>query len=311
MTSMNSWGSYPSIFNLGHRYLTELLLDPVLVEEKIDGSQFSFGVFEDEVGHRYVRCRSKGAEINILAPEGMFKKGVQWVLDNKEQLEVGWTYRGEYLVKPKHNALAYDRIPNNNIIIFDINTGEEAYLVREHKVYEATRIGLETVPLIYYGRVNDVQQFRTYLDTVSCLGGQKIEGVVIKNYNRFGLDKKVLLGKFVSEEYKEVHKAEWKITNPSTGDVINNLINELKTPARWHKAILHLRDAGALTDTLKDIGLLIKEVPNDIEKEEIEYIKTKLYEYAWPQIRRGVIAGLPQFYKEQLLTKQFEGGETK
>src|SRR3990172_7407672 len=115
---MSSWHSYPSVFNLGHRYLVELLLDPVLVEEKIDGSQFSFGVFEDEHSSKFVRCRSKGVELNILAPDKMFKPGVQWVLDNQDRLNVGWTYRGEYLCKPKHNALAYDRVPNNNIILF-------------------------------------------------------------------------------------------------------------------------------------------------------------------------------------------------
>ena len=55
-----SWHSYPSIYALGHRYLEELLLDPVLVEEKVDGSQFSFGVFEHPEGPE-LRCKSKGA----------------------------------------------------------------------------------------------------------------------------------------------------------------------------------------------------------------------------------------------------------
>jgi RNA ligase-like protein len=307
---MTSWHSYPSVYNLGHRYLTELLLDPVLVEEKIDGSQFSFGVFEDEQGTRFVRCRSKGAEINVLAPDNMFKKGVQWVLDNQERLNVGWTYRGEYLCKPKHNALAYDRIPNNNIIIFDINIGEEEYLSYEWKAQAALDIGLEVVPQVHYGKIEDLNHFRMLLDTTSCLGGQKVEGVVIKNYNRFGLDKKVLLGKFVSESYKEVHGREWKADNPSKQDVVQMLIASLKTPARWNKAIEHMRDAGKLEDSPRDIGVLMKEVPTDIEKEEMEYIKDKLYQWAWPHIRRGVTGGLPEFYKERLLARQFEHGGT-
>ncbi len=36
---MNSWHSYPSIYNLGHREVAEILKSPVNVEEKIDGSQ--------------------------------------------------------------------------------------------------------------------------------------------------------------------------------------------------------------------------------------------------------------------------------
>jgi len=39
--------SYPSIYNLGHHAIATLLDAPVLVEEKVDGSQFSFEAFRD------------------------------------------------------------------------------------------------------------------------------------------------------------------------------------------------------------------------------------------------------------------------
>lgn len=42
---MDSFHSYPAVFNLGHKAIESLLTSgPVIVEEKIDGSQFSFGV---------------------------------------------------------------------------------------------------------------------------------------------------------------------------------------------------------------------------------------------------------------------------
>jgi hypothetical protein len=307
---MSSFHSYPSIYSLGHRYLADLLLDPVLVEEKLDGSQISFCIDNWDGGPEYLRVRSKGAELNILAPDSMFKKAVEYIQSIQDKLTQGWTYRGEMLCKPKHNALAYDRVPLNNIAIFDINPGEEAYLPYLQKVVEAARLGFEVVPQLYYGTVEDLEQFRTLLDTTSYLGGQKIEGVVVKNYNRFGIDKKVLLGKFVSEAYKEVHAHEWKTNNPTKQDILDSLITSLKTPARWNKAIQHLHEAGTLEDSPRDIGLLMKEVPLDIQKEEIDYIKDKLYEWAWPHIRRGVVGGLPDWYKEQLLAKQFENGDT-
>ena len=53
-----SWHSYPSIFALGHRALAELFLDPVVVEEKVDGSQFSFGLFEEN-GEHILRARDR------------------------------------------------------------------------------------------------------------------------------------------------------------------------------------------------------------------------------------------------------------
>lgn len=301
---MESWNSYPSIYALGHRAIADLFKEPVIVEEKIDGSQFSFGVFEIE-GERVLKCRSKGAQINVIAPDGMFKLAVETVQKIADQLTPGWTYRGEYLMKPKHNALAYDRTPKDHIILFDIAVGPDYYVSYEAKAQEAERLGLEVVPRIYQGIVEDAQQFRSYLETTSCLGGQKVEGVVIKNYTRFGIDKKPLMGKFVSEAFKEVHAREWKESNPRQGDILERLIESLRTPARWNKAIQHLREAGVLEDSPKDIGLMMKEVPQDVEKEEREFIASKLYEWAWPHIRRGVVRGLPEWYKERLVEQQF------
>ena len=138
---MSSWKSYPSVFNLGHRVLAELFSDPVLVEEKIDGSQFSFGLIGG-----VLRVRSKGAEMNSEAPEKMFDKAVETVSTLAPVLVPGYTYRGEFLRTPKHNTLAYDRTPVGHIIIFDINVDEESYLTYEDKKIEATRLGLEVVP---------------------------------------------------------------------------------------------------------------------------------------------------------------------
>lgn len=311
---LESWHSYPSIFALGHRALSELLLDPVIVQEKVDGSQFSFGVFDCDkepalslqVGDgRYLLCRSKGAVLNIIAPDKMFAPGVETAKRLAPDLVPNWTYRGEYLAKPKHNALAYERIPRQHVILFDVNTGHEEYAATDVLQTEADRLGLDIVPLLHEGMVTDVAMVREFLSRISCLGGQPVEGVVIKNYARFGPDKKALMGKFVSEAFKEVHAAEWKKDNPSSGDVIDTLIGRYRTPARWEKAVQHLRDAGTLTDSPRDIGELFKEVPADVEKECADEIRDMLYAWAWPKIRRGVAAGVAEWYKDRLLAQQF------
>lgn len=294
-----SWHSYPHIFALGHKNLTDLLNEEVLIEEKIDGSQFSFGRFDGEL-----RCRSRGAQLNVIAPEKMFKQVVENV--DKLDLHNGWTYRGELINKPKHNVLVYDRVPAQNVIIFDINTGHKYYLDYVSKVTEVKRLGLEVVPILHIGRVDDVQLIRDLLDKVSCLGGQKVEGVVIKNYARFGLDKHVLMGKFVSEKFKEVHSKEWKKMNPGQGDIVIRIIEKYKTPARWSKALQHLRERGLIVDEPKDIGLLMKEVWPDVVQECKEEIKEELWKWSENHIRRGVTSGLPEWYKGLLLEKQFE-----
>ena len=305
----SSWHSYPSVFALGHRYLKDLFLDDVLCEEKIDGSQFSFGKFLDSEGKEIVKCRSKGCQLNYEYPEKMFSLAVDTVKELQSLLKTGWTYRCEYLVKPKHNSLAYDRIPNKHLILFDINTAEETYLSYEEKKQEAERIGLEIVPILYQGKIEDANFVLSFLERQSILGGQKIEGVVIKNYNRFGQDKKALMGKYVSEACKEVHNTEWKANNKTSRDIIDNLILKYKTQARWNKAVQHLKEKGLLTDSPKDIGLLIKEAREDIEKECTEDIKNELYNWAISNVLRGCVGGLPEWYKEQLLKSQFEPKE--
>ena len=134
---MSSWHSYPSIYNMGHRALEALFEDPVVVEEKVDGSQFSFGKFDGEI-----KVRSKGRAFPVDAAEGMFQRAVESVLERADLLVDGWTYRGEYLQKPAHNTLKYGRVPRGHIILFDINAAEEDYLSPLAKAEEAERIGL-------------------------------------------------------------------------------------------------------------------------------------------------------------------------
>lgn len=300
----SSWGSYPKIYNIGHAYLADYFDGPVQVEEKVDGSQFSFGVFNGEI-----KVRSRGQELVVDAPEKLFTKAIETVKKLAPNLVSGWTYRGEYLAKPKHNVLAYDRNPVDNIIIFDINKGQETYLSYDEKKAEAERLGLEVVPLVYQGMITSPEQFLQFMETISILGGQKIEGVVVKNYSKMGPDKKVLLAKYVSEAFKEVHKVEWKAQNPNKGDIMQLLAAKYKTDSRRHKAIQHLREAGILTDSPKDIGALIKEVQRDTMEECKEEIIEELFRWAKPQLMRMIVAGLPEWYKEELVKNQKFGEE--
>ena len=291
--------SYPSIYNFGHRVLKGLFDDPVLIQEKVDGSQFSFGRFDG-----VLKARSRGQELIINAPENMFAKAVEVI--SELPLKDGWTYRGEYLQKPKHNALAYSRVPKNHIILFDINTGLETYAPWETVEMEAARLGLECVPVVYSGMWSGgIEEFKAVIDRESVLGGAKVEGVVVKNYHKFGPDKKALMAKYVSEAFKEIHTKEWGKSNPGTKEVIARLIEKYKTEARWQKALQHCRERGEITDTPADIGALIKEVNADIPEECEEAIKEELYKYALPHILRGCTSGLPQWYKDYLMESTF------
>lgn len=298
--------SYPSIYNFGHRAVAGLLTGPVYVQEKVDGSQFSFGL--DESGN--VVTRSKGAEIFLETSDKLFKGAVEYAHSIKDKLTPGYTYRGEVLCRPRHNTLTYDRVPRHNVVLFDINAGEENYMPYDRVVQEATRLDLEVVPLIHEGMVESADQLKSYLETISFLGGQKIEGVVVKpvGYALFGADNKALMGKYVSEAFKEIHGGEWRKNNPSQNDVLERVALAYKTPVRWNKAIQHLREVGQIEDSPKDIGKVLVEVHRDVLKECEQEIKDALWTAAWPKIARIITAGLPEWYKKELLEKQFSNG---
>ncbi len=290
--------SYGKIYNLGHAAIASLFDDPVLVEEKIDGSQFSFGIIDGEL-----ICKSKGQVQHVEAPDGMFAEAVETA--KSLALTPGWTYRTEYLRTPKHNTLAYSRIPDNHLIIFDIDEGDQCYMPPGAKAEEASRIGLECVPALYRGEIKDYNQFSELLEFESILGGTTIEGVVIKNYSLFGRDGKVLMGKFVSEKFKERNSKEFRKNNPTQGDIKFALGMELRAEARWHKAVQHLRERGELTDSPTDIGSLLKEINRDILEECADEMKERLFKWAWKDVGRMATRGFPEWYKEELAKKQF------
>lgn len=292
--------SFPKVYNLGHRAIDGIFDHPVTVEEKLDGSQFSFALIGGDL-----RMRSKGA---VVRPEtaGMFDLAVQSVSERRDDLKDGWIYRAEYLSKPKHNTLTYDSVPDGNLAVFDIETGEQHFLSHDEKVEEARRLGLGSVPLLHEGEVGSFDDLMAFMDRESILGGPTIEGLVVKNYELFTADKKVAMGKHVSEGFKEKHSKDWRKRNPTRGDVVERLIKDYATEARWRKAVQHLRERGGLQEAPQDIGPLMKEVAQDIHEEDRDEIAGVLFDHFWKQISRGVTRGLPEWYKAELAKGAFE-----
>jgi hypothetical protein len=283
---------YPKVYNLGHRGVQDLFKDPVSVEEKVDGSQFSFGIIDGELS-----CKSHHQQINMDEPPKMFKKAIETVRNLEPRLYLGWIYRCEYLEKPKHNVLCYDRVPDQNLVIFDIEKGESDFLTVEQRNIEASRLGLEAVEVFFEGILEDYSTVVEFLGKLSMLGGQQIEGLVFKNHNRFGIDGKILVGKHVSESFKERHGQSFKTQGKNPQQEIGESLN---TEARWEKAIQHLREQELLTDSPKDIGPLLKEIQLDIQEECADEIKELLFKAYWIVISKIATNGFPQWYKDRL-----------
>lgn len=284
---------YGKVHALGHREIARLFDAPVVVEEKIDGSQFSFGLFDGQV-----HCRSRGRALSDERCDKMFLEGLAVAKSLAGQLVPGWTYRGEYLRRPSHNVLAYSRIPKNHVILFDVEREYGSLLNHVERATEAERLGLESVPVLFAGGLGSVEDIAELMETVSVLGGQKIEGLVFK---RDGMK-----GKHVSERFKEMHRTSYKSKDPKES-ITSAVANTFRTEARWEKAIQHLRDDGKLTNEPRDIGPLMREMQSDLLTECEDLIKEQLFQLAKKEIVSIVSRGFPEFYKARLAASQFEG----
>jgi hypothetical protein len=290
----------PKIYTLGTRFNRDIFTGSVIVEEKIDGSQFQFGI-ENGV----LVCRSKGQVIDQSAP-GMFDKAVETVQKLAPNLLEGFVFQCEYLQRPKHNVLAYARVPKNHLVLFDVKIPGGAFTTDPGlKRGWAHTLDLEAVPVLHSGRLPPTQEWlAAFLDAPSVLGNCKVEGIVIKNYSlphpESESETAPMTAKVVSDAFKEKASCASPINPSSAGDLNQKLINALRTESRWLKAIQHLREAGQLQGDPKDIGPLVKEIQRDALEEEADWIKQQLFDSVQHDIGRGIVQGFAQFYKSLL-----------
>lgn len=297
---MNNLSSYSKVYALGHRTIADLLKGNVVVQEKIDGSQFSFGIIDNEF-----YCRSRNRPLDLNNPHKLFALAIETVKSKISSLTPGWTYRAEAVTSPRHNVLQYSRIPAGGLIIYDIDVGEQNYLSNSEVVEECERLQLEWTPYFIPLHSDWVKEHvEKYLEEESCLGGTKIEGIVIKNYGRFTIDSKTMMGKYVSESFKETMRGRGP--KPAKKEAILSIIDHFKTEARRDKAIQHLREEGKLEDDPRDIGVLMKEPNADLIAECEDEIKNMLFVAFRKDIIKGVVSGFPEFYKNLLMEKQFD-----
>jgi len=298
--------AFPKIFAIGDRNISTLLDTEVEITEKVDGSQLGFGKVN---GRLFVR--SKGRELDLDNPDGMFVNAVNYVRSIEDKIPDNTTFYGEYLQKTKHNTLAYDKIPTNGIALFAVYDYATKVFSDYTSISEwAVALEVDAVPLLHKGEANAEGILKMVEGTVSYLGGQNIEGVVVKSYKPWMfLDQiplSVMSGKYVTEAFKEVHHRTWKAENTNKGQLEVAILN-YKSEARWNKAVQHLRDAGNLTGTLKDIGPLLKEVQLDIIAEEKENIKEVLWKIYGKSFTSKASDGLPQWFKNKLVLGEING----
>ena len=297
------------IFSVGDRYTDGIFDGPVSITEKVDGSQINFG-YNDKDG---LWMLSKGSTIHLGDNNKLFHPAAEHIhkIYSEGRLENGWSYHGETLASPRHNTLNYGRVPLNHIALYGI-TRPDGSQVSDHEQLRviAYLLSLDVVPSLFEGSVDpdDIQErLQDWLNSLSYLGNEHIEGFVIKNYAKEqfigGQLLPLMQAKFVSERFKERHKVAWPTNNKSPLVAIGEMV---RTQARWEKAIQKLKDAGEWEQHPRDIGKALKHLHMDIEEEDKEVLKDKLWNAFSKDLKRSATRGFPEAYKFYLATGEWK-----
>lgn len=294
--------SYPKIWHVGGPEVEDLFKGEVEITEKIDGSQFSFGksLYGTPV------MRSKGQQVFPETADKNFRPVVDWVQTIQHLLPADTYIYGETLARPKHNTLKYNNVPKGNFALFSIRRNDGNFVTDYDVLVELAGIlGCDVVPLLFKGDIKGKEELEELLKKESFLGGEIVEGVVVKNYNQYAKSafSRECFAKIVRPEFKERHSNNTAFA--SKKDNLDDFLSQFQTEARWNKAIFRLRDQGLLESSPKDIGKLILEVQTDLITEEEPYIKEALFKMFKKQITGRAVKGLPEFYKKVLIEKQF------
>jgi len=290
---------YAKIHQMHHRETQKMRGKLLTLQEKIDGSQISFG----RIGGKLF-VKSHKHMIDIHSPPKMFAAAIGSL--SNLALPDSIVFRGEYLNKPKHNTLTYDRVPERNIIIYDIEVGDGTndYMSVNDVEMNAALYGFEVVPTFLVAEFDNIMletdMFEDMLKKQSVLGGTTIEGIVVKCYSMVDCNDKILMAKYVSPKFKEMNGSNARVKN--TVDIVAGIAKKFNTVARYEKAVQHLREDGQILDDMTDIGPLMRELNSDFENECVDDVKDMLYKNYRKKIMRGVTNGFPEWYKARLLT---------
>ena len=302
-------GRYGKTYALGHRATQGLLDKPVIVEEKVDGSQISWGLVDDPPR---LSVRSKRLELDLDDPPNLFAASVATIrrMAADGLLNPGVVYRGEAVSRPRHNTLVYGRVPKGHIALFDVDAGTEAYVGYDEKASVADRLGIEAVPRLYEGMLSSVGRLKELLKLESFLGGPRIEGVVVKRVADapiFGEDGLPVRAKYVSEKFKEAHAVnpDWKRTGQT--EFLKALAESVSGPVRWEKVVNGLQAEGLIEGgTPVEIGKIIRHIREDVRDECLDDVKDRLWKHFERRFQALVTKGFPEWYKERLARSAFE-----
>ncbi len=277
---------YPKIFHIGTKntegFITPDAMDnEIVIEEKMDGANFRFGVIDGKF-----RAGSRRVDFTPLmyppnepttpvmneSALGQFFKAVMYAFANyADKLKDGYVYFAEYMIP---HTLDYDWDNTPLLLGFDIyDVNVQRFLGYDEKIKEFQRIGMPTVPLVKRMKLRDltVEEYEKLIPKSKYRDGVA-EGVVIKDYAR------QWFVKVVTPEFREANLATFgagarKKAKKYSKDGAEWFVNAFVTRQRIEKIITKL----------------VEEQGKEPEMTLMKYLPTAVLEDAWEEHWKDVI----------------------
>jgi hypothetical protein len=302
------------------RVIKSLETNKYVIEEKVDGSQFriyvsengeptfgSHGVDFQELEGNYVfgEKYQKVESMFSLAIKRGLEVAERWKTDHKGESLMLFC---EFMHSERENTLLYERVPKNNLYLFDAKINGE--LVKEEEKLINLANYLELEPVNVYAILDHfptIEEAHSYYTKPSCLGGI-IEGVVIKNreamVERYG-NITFFAMKAVNTSFTQLNKETWRKERKagirSIDDLIDFLFEKVDKQTIWAHTYAHTKEEGNLTGQMRDMVELIKTFEKDFEEDYRETVSKLLYESLKSKIIKQGLRGLAEWYKDKLI----------
>lgn len=305
---------YPKILHIGAPLVSTIFNNEVEITEKVDGSQCRIELTEDSV---MVGSKNQG-----IADHNMF----EIAHDQGERIhkETDWRTLGskvtlfcEFLNKPNHNTIKYDRVPLNNLYLFGAMVGDtQDHMVTGGLIEMADHLEIDPPNVIICGMVESVGELNEFMTHQSYLGGSVVEGVVIKNYNRTYDPLQVhsqeyigypMAAKYVRDDFTVSNAKQWNTLSRKKG--VDSLVDRFFIEARFRKTIQHLCEDGKIEYQKKDLQFLIPEFFDDLMDEKKDEMTRMIMGEIFKALRRRASGYVVKAWIDYLAERQFEDGD--
>ena len=272
------WKKYIKIKALGTLETEGIFDGKVVVQEKVDGANFSFFVEDNKLTFAsrnmvMVDKKNAGNWKAMLPVTEAFNQ-------HKDKFNPNYLYVGESTQK---HTISYDLIPG--FIGYDIwNEETESFLYWKDSKVIFESLGLEFIHVHFERDGSEIimEELEECIKDSAYKEGES-EGVVIKNYN------KQIFAKIVTDDFKEQNRAVFKGTNqpPKEGNSTISIASTYSTDARIEKIIHKLVDEGTVLD-MSMIPILFNAVSEDIFEENAVEIYHTFDKIDFKHLRRIV-----------------------